>query len=280
MNTKSIDPDVLADYNAGIERNRLRKDLGLIEFARTCELLGEYLPPAPAVVYDIGGGYGEYTWFLASQGYEAHLFDLSETNIRMSAELRTEYPDCHLAAAEICDARSVPRPDQSADAVLLMGPLYHIIGKDERLAALAECRRLLKPGGVLLTAAITPYAPLLWATTVFGAKNRLLEEAAFMKTVERELTDGEHIRSPESVHRGLGRAHFHRPKELMEEMALGGFSDVSVHAAVGAAWLAPDLDNLWQDKSAREALLSTVRLMDGHDEIMALSTHIVGAGRK
>jgi hypothetical protein len=56
---KAIDKKVLEGYNKGIELNRLRKDLGLIEFERTKELLLEYLPPAPAVIYDIGGGYGE-----------------------------------------------------------------------------------------------------------------------------------------------------------------------------------------------------------------------------
>lgn len=61
-NTRPIDKDVLAGYNAGIERNRLRTGIGLIEFERTKELLLEFLPKPPAVVYDIGGGYGEYAW--------------------------------------------------------------------------------------------------------------------------------------------------------------------------------------------------------------------------
>ena len=82
---KTIDKDVLAGYNAGVEKGRLHTDLGLIEFERTKELLLETLPPAPAVIYDIGGGYGEYAWWLASLGYRVHLFDLSETNIRLSA---------------------------------------------------------------------------------------------------------------------------------------------------------------------------------------------------
>lgn len=51
---KTIDNNVLAGYNAGIERNRLRTDIGLIEFERTKELLREYLPEPPAVIYDIG----------------------------------------------------------------------------------------------------------------------------------------------------------------------------------------------------------------------------------
>ena len=146
---ETIDNNVLAGYNAGVEWNRLRTDLGLIEFERTKELLLENLPKPPAIVYDIGGGYGEYAWWLASMGYEVHLFDISEKNIEMSSELMKEYPGCSLAAAEVCDARSIHRPDKSADAVLLMGPLYHIVEKTERISCLNECGRLLKNSGVL-----------------------------------------------------------------------------------------------------------------------------------
>ena len=59
---KTIDTTVLAGYNAGIERNRLRAGIGLIEFERTKEILMEKLPGPPAVIYDIGGAYGEYAW--------------------------------------------------------------------------------------------------------------------------------------------------------------------------------------------------------------------------
>ena len=71
---KTIDKDVLAGYNSGIEKNRLHEGLGLIEFARTKEHLLQQLPPPPAVIYDIGGGYGEYSYWLASIGYDVFLF--------------------------------------------------------------------------------------------------------------------------------------------------------------------------------------------------------------
>ena len=113
---KTIDTTVLAGYNAGIERNRLRTGIGIIEFERTKEILKDKLPAPPAVIYDIGGGYGEYAWWLASLGYEVHLFDISETNIKMSEELKHEYHNVHLKSAEVCDARSIPRKSKSADA--------------------------------------------------------------------------------------------------------------------------------------------------------------------
>ena len=80
-----------------------------------------------------------------------------------------------------------------------------------------------------------------------------------MRMVERELTDGEHIRPTENTaYRGIGRSHFHSAAELCAELADGGFPS-AVHGVVGAAWLAPELDALWADSASREALMRTVR---------------------
>lgn len=280
-NIKPIDKDVLAGYNAGIERGRLHTYVGLIEFERTKELLLEHLPKPPAVIYDVGGGYGEYAWWLASLGYEVHLFDLAEAHIRMSAELAAEYPGTSLRAAEVADARCIDRPSASADAVLLLGPLYSIPEKEERIAAIRESRRLLKPGGLLFSASITPYATMLWAISVFGRDNRLIEEDAFMSMVEHELETGEHIRpASDSAYHGIGRSHFHSAAALRAELAEGGFEKTDVHNVVGAAWIAPDLDNVWKDPTAREALMRTVRLMDKREDISGFSTHLVAISAK
>ena len=110
------------------------------------------------MIYDIGGAYGEYAWWLASLGYTVHLFDLSETHIAMSAELAAEYPGTKLASTRVCDTRAVPMPEKSADAVLLMGPLYSITEYEERILAVKESCRLLKDDGLLFSAALHPTA--------------------------------------------------------------------------------------------------------------------------
>ena len=276
MNT--IDEHVLAMYNNGIERGRLRKGLGLIEFARTKEILADWLPPAPAVIYDIGGGYGEYAWWLASLGYEVHLFDLSETNILMSAELACEYPGTHLAAAEVCDARSIPRSDASADAILLMGPLYHLTNYSDRKDALRECRRLLLPGAPLFVSAITPYAPLLPRITTYGVRDRLLDDIGFLSMVTTELRDGRHVN--DGRYGSMRDAYFHTFSALRSELADSGFCNACMYGTVGAAWLAHDLDTLWQDPVSQEALLRTVRMLDGKSDISGLSTHFLAVSRR
>jgi len=276
---KPIDKTVLDGYNAGIEKDRLRTGIGRVEFERTKELLIEHLPKPPAVVYDIGGGYGEYAWWLASMGYEVHLFDLSEKNIAMSHELASEFKGATLAASEVCDAREVPRADKSADAVLLMGPLYHITEYDERIKAIEESKRLLRDGGVLFAAALTPYSVLLHCTTLYHLEGRpkanALDDERFLSMIERELKDGCHINPERSVFGGLGTSHLHTAKALREELVRGGFADIFVHGVMGGAWLAPNLDALMDDPKTRETLMRTVRMLDGHEEIIGLSGHLL-----
>ena len=281
---KAIDNSVTAYYDAGEEFNRLRTGIGRIEFERTKEILLETLPKAPAVIYDIGGAYGEYAWWLTSLGYEVHLFDLSPRNIEMSSLLSEEYEGFELAAAEVCDARDVPREDESADAVLFMGPLYHITDHDERIKAVRECFRVLKKGGKLYTASLTPFSCLLHNITVYAPnaenKNTWIEDPGFLKMIERELDDGCHVNPDRKVYSGIGSAHFHSAATLRAELEEGGFGATDVHGIMGGAWLVHDLDTLWENEVSREALMNTVRLLDGHEEILGLSGHLLGVSVK
>lgn len=281
---KTIDTAVLAGYNAGIEKNRLRTGIGLIEFERTKEILLEELPKPPAVIYDIGGAYGEYAWWLASLGYEVRLFDLSETNIAMSAELADEYPGVKLASVMVCDARSVPCPDRSADAVLLMGPLYSITEYEERILALKESSRLLKDDGILFSAALTPYSVLVPRLAVYHKddteKRRELDDPAVISMIERALGDGCYINPEKKIAGGLGSTHLHTAKALREELSMGGFNTVTVHGVMGGAWLAPNLDELLANEETKAVLMKTVRMLDTHEEIIGLSGHLLAVSRK
>lgn len=280
---KTIDTTVLAGYNAGIERNRLRTGIGLIEFERTKEILLDKLPKPPAVIYDIGGAYGEYSWWLSSLGYEVHLFDLSETNIKMSKELSDEYPSVCLQSAMVCDARSIPRPNKSADAVLLMGPLYSITEYEERIIAIKESYRLLKDDGVLFSAALTPYSVLIPRITVYHAddkKKNELDDPAVMASIERALADGCWLNPERKIANGLGSSHLHTAKALKEELLCGGFITSGVHGMMGGAWLAPNLNELLENEETRNILMKTVRMLDTHEEIIGLSGHLLAVSKK
>jgi S-adenosylmethionine-dependent methyltransferase len=147
-------------YDLGPQQEWERAERHRTEFAVTLRALAAHLPPPPARVLDCGGGPGRYAIELARQGYDVTLFDLSVECLRL-AEEKAEEAGVTLVAYEHGTATDLSRfPDESFDALLLMGPLYHLLEEAERVQALREARRALKPGGVLFVAFITRQAAL------------------------------------------------------------------------------------------------------------------------
>lgn len=133
-------------YNKHPEDLRLLRRHGMVEFATTMHHLHRFLQPGSQVL-DIGAGTGRYTSALMAEGYHVKAVELVRRNIEVF--LKRE------PTAEVIqgDARSMPFiPTASADVTLLLGPLYHLIGDEEKLKALCEAKRVTKPGGVILVA--------------------------------------------------------------------------------------------------------------------------------
>jgi S-adenosylmethionine-dependent methyltransferase len=166
---------VRAAYDGNPEREWQRLDRHRTEFAVTLRAMEDHLPAPPARVLDVGGGPGRYAIELARRGYDATLFDLSTACLDMARE-RAAAAGVSLAAlaqGTATDLRCFP--DETFDAVLLMGPLYHLLEAGTRRQALAEAARVLRSGGVLLAAFITRYAILRWYAAndpLWPAENR------------------------------------------------------------------------------------------------------------
>jgi SAM-dependent methyltransferase len=156
---QAINPEVTEHYANGRERERLSRFAGVLEFARTQELIRRYAPAAPAEVYDIGGGTGPYAFWLGDLGYRVHLLDILTVHVELARQEAQHHRP--LASIEQGDARRVKWADGSADIVLLLGPLYHLTERDDRLQALREAARVLRGGGMLFAVGISRYASLL-----------------------------------------------------------------------------------------------------------------------
>src|SRR5262245_16010508 len=174
-------------YAGGGERDRLAPGVGRLALARTQELLERHLPPPRAVVADVGGGPGRYACWLAGLGYEVHLTDPVPLHLTQAQEASRTQPGHQVAGFTLGDARALTRADGSTDAVLLLGPLYHLTERADRLRALREARRVLRPGGVLVAAAISRFASAL-----DGLRCGCLDDPVFAAIMERDLTDGQH----------------------------------------------------------------------------------------
>ncbi len=133
-------------YNKHPEDLRLQRRHGIVEFETTLYHLHRFLQPGQCLL-DIGAGTGRYTSALMSEGYRVKAVELVRRNIEVF--LKRE------PAADVVqgDARHMPfLPDDSADITLLLGPLYHLVGDEEKLKALGEVKRVTKPGGLIFVA--------------------------------------------------------------------------------------------------------------------------------
>src|SRR5262249_50314644 len=138
-----VAPEIAAHYAEGHEATRLFYGRGQLERTRTQELLRRHLPAPPAAILDVGGGAGVYAFWLAAEGYEAHLIDLVPLHVEQ-ARRASEMPGAApLASVRLGDARQLEQPDGSADAVLLLGPLYHLTERTDRVLALTEAKRVV-----------------------------------------------------------------------------------------------------------------------------------------
>jgi ubiquinone/menaquinone biosynthesis C-methylase UbiE len=260
-------------YALAQERDRLFHggEPGL-ELTRTLELLDRFLPAAPARLIDVGGGPGAYAEIWARAGYDVHLYDLMELHVRQARQASGAQPG-HPFTAGVADARSIPEPDASADAVVLLGPLYHLTEQPDRDAALAEAWRVLKPGGVVAAAGISRFAALL-----DGLWQGWLGDPVFRGIAERGLVDGQH-RNPDPVRhpRWFTTAYFHLPEELAGEVRGAGFEAVSLFGIEGPGQL---MQEHWPDPARREQMLFAARAVESEPSLSGLSSHILAVGTK
>jgi ubiquinone/menaquinone biosynthesis C-methylase UbiE len=261
-------------YASGYEDVRLKTGCGKLELERTRELITRFLPPPPAVVLDIGGGTGAHALWLARVGYEVDLLDPVPLHIELVKKASAAQPDAPLADVVVGDARSLPWPDEVADAVLFFGPLYHLTGREDRLLALGEARRVLRPGAVLLAAGISRFASAL-----DGVREGFLADPAFAAIVERDLTDGQH-RNPTGKLEYFMDTFFHHPDELRSEIGEAGFEVTDVFGIEGPGWLAHDFDAWWDDPELRARLLRIARRLEAEPSLSGLSAHLLAAARK
>jgi ubiquinone/menaquinone biosynthesis C-methylase UbiE len=248
-----------------VEGARLGRREGRLELARTQELLRRFLPPAPAKIIDIGGGTGVYAAWLASLGYEVHLIDIVPNHVQDAAQVGT-------FSAIVGDARALPEPDGLYDVALLFGPLYHLTDLADRLLALREARRVVKPAGLVVAAFISRGGVFL-----DGYVKGWIDGPGVIEAVREHIQGG----ASKNYAKGFGSiAYFHLPEEARAEVVAAGLEPLALIGVEGPGWIAANFDERWQREDARQLLFESARICEEQPELQVLSAHLLVFSRR
>jgi SAM-dependent methyltransferase len=262
-----LDEAVRKYYERGREVDRLQGGLrtGPLEFARTKQLLERFLPAAPLDILDVGGGPGAYAAWLCDRGDRVHVVDPIPLHVEQA---RAAHPR---VTGEVGDARDLPQEDSSVDVLLLLGPLYHLVDPADRLQALAEAQRVLRPGGLLIAAAISRFAGLL--DLLVG---ELLHQPDVRPLVAAAIETGAFLGTADGL---FTTAYFHLPRDLRAEVAAAGFSAVQILSVEGPGFLVADFERRWADPTQRDTMLWAAEVVEAEPEMLAASSHLLAVAR-
>jgi ubiquinone/menaquinone biosynthesis C-methylase UbiE len=222
---KSRNASIVEHYYKDSQTEWERLERHRMEFTITMRVLREYLPPAPQTVLDNGGGPGRYTLALSSLGHQVTLLDLSQHNLHFAQQKAHEdklsiHQYIHGNALNLSSHWT-----ESFDAVLLLGPLYHLLIETERLQAVRESWRVLRPGGLIFAAFITRYAA--FRDLAQKSPSTLFEKQAEWK----EIMDTGIYQASQGV--GFTDAYFAHPAEIKPLMEKAGFATLDLIGCEG-----------------------------------------------
>ena len=265
-----LDDDVLQYYNEGMEQDRLADPRRSIEFLRTMDILGRHLPPPPAKILDVGGGPGRYALALATAGYQVTLVDPVPLHLEQ-ARAASAKADSPLTEITDGDARNLREwPDQSFDAVLLLGPLYHLVKATDRARAWTEACRATRDGGRVIAVGVSRY----YTGWEMLSKNKLDLPGA-ETLLEQHINHGQHRNPSRDYGQLWTTAYLHDPDELAAEAAAAQCRLIALLAVEGPAKLLQDLAERIQHPVGRGQVMRLLERLEYLPTVLGTSEHVL-----
>ena len=140
--------DYYSNYN---EEGRLLSQHGQVEYRTTMKYIREALAGDKTKrILEVGAGTGRYSVTLAKEGFSVTAVELVAHNLEILKSKLDGTEDIRALQGNALDLSRFP--DESFDLTLVLGPLYHLYTKEDKLRALSEAVRVTKPGGILMVA--------------------------------------------------------------------------------------------------------------------------------
>lgn len=251
------------DEDQRLMRHQLERDI-------TWRYLEDYLPPHGSIL-EIGAATGIYTIDLAKRGYGVTAVDFSpelieKCRIRVVDEGLTEK-----VRLVVADARNLGEmATEGFDAALLMGPLYHLVEKEDRETAISEAYRWLKPGGVIFSS----YIPRLGILgDILKVQPQWIENQAEVRSIL------EHGLNPENQRNGEFRGYFTCISEVSQLHESLGFETLVV-AGVEPAISSDDESYNRLEGKQRKLWLDLLYEVSSEKSTIGASRHILYIGKK
>ncbi|KAI0349776.1 S-adenosyl-L-methionine-dependent methyltransferase [Trametes cingulata] len=277
--------------NPNLEDERLRKHR--IEYEVTLRTILSRLPPGRTglKILDIGGGTGPYSFALAALGHSVTLVDISPGLLALARERAASLPPtarpARILEGDATSLSSVLPADERGtfDAVLLLGPLYHIMSAELREQAIREAWAMVRPpagreeddegGGTLFCAWVSRWAHYRDVAT--RDPGRLAKKGEFYA---KHAQDGDYVRLDENGQPCHAMNHEVPANMPVILKRVTGEEDVKMVGTEGL--LAGNLDKLVNELQGEEFEAWVEKCLEvGTDEHgWMLSDHIVGVVSK
>jgi len=262
--------DIAAFYNNDPEMERGRLERHQLEFDLTWRFLNQYLPSQGSIL-EVGAATGRYTLELAKRGYTVTAIDLSAGLIETCRKnIAAEGLEGQVQFI-VADARDLSAiPEKGFDAVLLMGPLYHLIVEADRRLALKEAYDRLRDGGILFSAFLSR----------FGILGDMLKNVpAWIENQSEVRSLLERGKRPDDSPPGGFRGYFAQVSEIAPLHEAIGFETLTM-VGVEPAISADDGSYNILDGKQRQLWLDLFYELGAERSIIGASRHLLYIGKK
>ncbi len=262
--------DIQAFYNSMPDREDHRLEQNQLEYDLTWRYLERYLP-AQGSVLEVGAASGRYTLELAKRGYRVTAVDLSAELIEVSRKRITAAGLEGQVDFVVADARDLSAiTAHDFDAVLLMGPLYHLIVEADRKTALKEAADRLREGGVLFSVFLSRVGLM---SHLIKNNPGWIDNHAEVQSI---MADG---KRPDHFARGGFRAYFARIPEIIPLHEALGFETLAL-AGIEPVIGANDESYNKLEGEQRQRWLDLLFEVSPEPSIIGASRHMVYVGRR